>query len=412
MELEFKELVQQIKTASAEAKQAREAHEAEIKANGVALAETKAALEKAEAKQAETHALFEKMDGIIADLQAEQKRQFAGGSQAQKSMGEMFTAKAADQMGDQLIGKSFELKDIAGTPGSAGALVRPDRDPTIYRSIGGMRQLRISDLLPKIPTQSSSVEIMRLADAGGPAAMQGTAAGVGAGELQQKAKVTLEWELVSVNIPTIAVHTVASRQVLSDAPQLSSLIDSELNYKLQLQADTQLLTGDGTGQNLKGLLNDNSINDIGELASGTSSADLASAMIDHIRAAVTECQKFEYYNINGLVLNPVDWQTLETAKATDGHYLLVAFAATSSETPTVWRVPVIVTNAMPEGQFMLGDWQLGAQMYVREGVSIRVSEHHKDLFTSNAVAILAEERYALGISRPKAFCKGSFSIAA
>jgi HK97 family phage major capsid protein len=192
---------------------------------------------------------------------------------------------------------------------------------------------------------------------------------------------------------------------------LQSIIDSELTYKLQLESDAQLLLGDGTGQNLTGILNDASINDVGEIATGTSSADLPGAMIDHIRAGITECQLSEYYNINGLVLNPVDWQTLETAKATDGHYLLVAFAATSPETPSVWRVPVIVTNAMPAGTFLLGDWNLGAQMYRREGVSVRVSESHANNFTQNAVQILAEERYGLGISRPKAFCKGSFEVA-
>jgi len=410
--MELKDLVEQIKTASAEAKEAREQHAAEIKANGEAVTETKAALAKAEEKQAELSALFEKMDGIVADIQAEHKRKLAGNPDNAKTLGALLVEKANGAMGDSLIGKSFQVKDIVGTTGSAGALVRPDRDPTVYRTIGGMRQLRIADLIPSIPTQSSSVEVMRLADAGNPAAPQGTVLGVGKGELAGKAKTTLEWELVTVNIPTIAVHTIASRQVLSDAPMLQSMIDGELTYKLQLQSDAQLLTGDGTGQNLRGLLNDAAVNNVGEIANGTSSADLPSAMIDHIRAAVTECQKSEYYNINGLVMNPVDWQTLETAKATDGHYLLVAFAATSSETPTVWRVPVIITNAMPEGQFLLGDWRLGAQLYVREGVSIRVSEHHKELFTENGVAILAETRYGLGISRPKAFCKGSFAIAA
>jgi HK97 family phage major capsid protein len=192
---------------------------------------------------------------------------------------------------------------------------------------------------------------------------------------------------------------------------LQGIIDGELTYKLQLESDNQLLNGDGTGQNLTGLLVDAGINSVGEIETGTTAAELPGAMIDHIRAAVTECQKNEYYNINGLVLNPVDWQTLETAKATDGHYLLVAFAATSPETPSIWRIPVIVTNAMPESSFLLGDWNLGAQLYRREGVGVRVSESHDVNFTQNAVQILAEERYGLGISRPKAYCKGLFTVA-
>src|SRR5690554_1936244 len=357
--------------------------------------------------------MAKKHEQAMNDLVAQMKRPGFGEPEQAKSLGQHFVTEAKDLMDSgNLLGKSVQIKDITGTAASGGALVRPDRDPTVYRTIGGMRQLRIADLIPAIPTQSNAVEIMRLADAGDPAEPQGTVAGVGAGELATKASTTLEWELVTVSIPTIAVHTRASRQVLSDAPMMRSLIDGELTYKLQLQSDAQLLTGDGTGQNLTGILNDTSINDVGELAAGTDPADVVGAMIDHIRAAITQMQLFEYYNPTGIVMDPVSWQTLETAKATDGHYLLVAFAATSPETPTVWRVPVIVTNAMPENTFLVGDWTLGAQRYVREGVSVRISEHHDQNFVTNSVQILCEQRYGLGISRPKAFCKGEFTVAA
>jgi len=416
--MEIKELVEQLQVANTELKSMKEKHETELKAladkSGAASDEAKTAITELAAK---LDAQQVKAQQAMDDLVAQMKRPGAGGMASDvKTLGQHFVHEAKDLMGDGLLGKTIHVKDITGMAASAGALARPDRDPTVYRTIGGMRQIRIADLIPSIPTSSNAVEIMRLATAGNPAGPQQAASqpstAVGGGELEAKLATTLTWELVTVKIPTIAVHTRASRQVLSDAPMLQSIIDSELTYKLQLESDAQLLLGDGTGQNLTGILNDASINDVGEIANGTSTADLPGAMIDHIRAGITECQLSEYYNVNGLVLNPADWQTLETAKATDGHYLLVAFAATSPETPSVWRVPVIVTNAMPADSFLLGDWNLGAQLYRREGVSVRVSESHADNFTQNAVQILAEERYGLGISRPKAFCKGSFEVAA
>jgi len=133
-------------------------------------------------------------------------------------------------------------------------------------------------------------------------------------------------------------------------------------------------------------------------------------MIDHIRRAVTECQTNEYYNVNGVVLNPNDWETLELAKATDGHYLMINLPADGAQ-ERIWRMPVIITNAMPEGEFILGDWTLGAKIYDRESVSVRVSESHADYFVKNGVAILAEERYTMAVNRPKAFTKGSFEVA-
>jgi HK97 family phage major capsid protein len=412
--MELKDLIEQLNVANTELKNIKAKHETELKAAAEGVTEAKDAATALEAKMTDALA---KYDEALAKLTAEMKRPGNPADGKAKSLGEAFIDQAKGLMeSDSLLGKSIQIKDISGLAASGGALVRPDRDPTVYRTIGGMRQLRIADLIPAIPTSSNAVEIMRLADAGDPAGPQQAASdpssAIGGGELQTKPTTTLEWELVTVSIPTIAVTTRASRQVLSDAPMLQSIINGELSYKLQLESDAQLLTGDGTGQNLTGILNDASINDVGELATGTAADDVPAAMIDHIRAAVTECQVAEYYNMNGLVLNPVDWQVLETAKATDGHYLLVAFAATSADTPTVWRIPVIVTNAMPENTFLVGDWTLGAQRYVREGVTIRTSEHHASNFVQNAIQILAEERYGLGVSRPKAFCKGEFTVAA
>lgn len=389
--METKELVEQLQAANTELKNIKAQAEKEAKAQGDAVAETKQALADAQAKYDDQ---LKAMEEKLTSMEVEAKRFRSGVPGQRKTMGAQFVA--SELFENELksgtgFGKRFEAKDITNLAASANALVDNYRDPEVYRSVGGMRQLRVRDLLPQVPvSNSNAVEIMRYASVTDSAAPQQPSAAntaVGAGELQAKAKSDYTWQLVTVPVRTMAHHVIASRQVLSDAAQLQSLIDIELSYGLQLLSDEQILNGDGTNQSLTGILRDSSINNVGQIANGTAPADLPAAMIDHIRAAITECQKAEYYNINGLLLNPVDWQTLETAKATDGHYLLVAFAATSAETPTVWRIPVIVTNAIGVGNFLVGDWQMGAKLYVREGVSIRVSESHAELFTSNGVAI-------------------------
>jgi len=417
MSTEIKELSTLFADATAEFKKARDKHDAEIKAAGVVSTELKDALTLAETKLNDQFAL---LDAKLVAMELDQKRQFDLSPKSRKSFGAQFveTALYTDEIkNNHGFGKSVELKDISNLAASAGGLVPEFRDPEVYRTIGGMRQLRVRDLIPTVPASGNAVVVMRQTTATNNAAPQGPLTGtganqaVGAGEFAAKPESNYIWEEITVPIRTVAHWTPASRQILSDAPQIQSLIDVELSYGLQLVSDQQLLTGTGLGQNLSGILNDAAINNVGQIASGTTAAQRPAAMIDKIRAAVTECQKFEYYNINGLLLNPVDFQTLETAKATDGHYLLVAFAATSAETPQIWRVPVIVTNAIAVGTFLVGDWTMGAKLYSREGVTIRVSESHADLFIKNAVVILAEERMALAVNRPKAFCKGQFTVA-
>ena len=404
--MELKELAEKLNTASTEIKNAQETHAKELKELGEASAETKSRLEASEKNFAELKELFEKADSKLKELELKGQRP-NGGAEEAKSLGEMFTSSEVGVMlkSEQGLGRKVEIekKDITSGAASAGALVRPDRDSRVFQNPN--RQLRIRDLIPTVPTSSNAVEVMRENVFTNNAAPQ-------AGELAAKAKSEITYELLTYPVRTIAHYVHASRQVLSDAPMLQSLINNRLTYGLDLESDDQLLLGDGTGQNLTGILVDADVSDIGEIASGTTAAELPAAMIDHIRAAVTQCQVNEYYNINGLVMNPVDFATLETAKATDGHYILVPFAATNSQTTTIWRVPVVITNAIPVGQFILGDWQMGAVIYDRESVSVAVSEQHSDNFTKNAVTIRGEERFTLAIPLPKAFAKGSFAVAA
>lgn len=404
--MDIEKLKELLEAKSLELKNLQSANADEIKSFGQANEETKLELKSAQDELKELKGLFEKADAKLQELELKGQRP-NGGAMEVKSLGEAFTESEVGVMlkSEQGLGRKVEIekKDITSGGASAGALVRPDRDSRVFQNPN--RQIRIRDLIPTVPTSSNAVEVMRENVFTNNAAPQ-------AGELAAKAQSEITYELVTYPVRTIAHYMHASRQVLSDAPMLQSLINGRLTYGLDLESDDQLLLGDGTGQNLTGILVDAGVTDIGEIASGTTAAELPAAMIDHIRAAVTACQVNEYYNINGLVMNPTDFATLETAKATDGHYILVPFAATNDQTTTIWRIPVVITNAMPVGQFLLGDWQMGAVIYDRESVSVAVSEQHNDNFTKNAVTIRGEERLTLAVPLPKAFAKGQFTVAA
>jgi len=277
-----------------------------------------------------------------------------------------------------------------------------------------MRSLRIADLIPGVPVSSGSVEIFRqtgFTNNAGPQQPATANAAVGAGELQAKPKSSLAFAPVTIPIRTIAAYIRASRQVLSDAPMLAGVIDRELSYMLQLEEDAQLLYGDGTNQNMTGLMVDSGVQSVGQIANGTDPEDVPAAMIEKVLEAIGAVNDDEYGNVNGVVMHPSDWRTIRSAKASDGHWLTTPYAATNSEPPSLWGVPVITTTAITAGDFILGDWSLGAQRYTREGVTIRTTENYNDDFVRNALVILGEFREALGVSRPLAFRKGEFTVA-
>lgn len=408
--MELSELKQHLDTVKTEIKSAVSARDAEVKQYGEATEATRKALTAATERLDSIKSDMDRIDARVIEMEKAAQRRFGGAAEI-KSIGQQFIeSDVFKHRRSTGTDAHFVSKAISGLAASAGALVNADRRPDVV--IAAQRPTFIRSLLPTVPTQAGAVEVMRENVFTNNAAVQAPSspsAALGAGEWQTKSESNITYELVTVPIRTMAHWIAASRQVLSDAPMLQRLIDSKLMYGLDLLSDSQLLFGDGTNQNLTGLMVDSGVSTVGEIAAGTTAADLPGAMLDHIRAAITKCQTFNYYNVSGLVLNPQDWGTLETAKGSDGHYIWVSVP--NGGEPRLWRVPVIVSNAMTKSDFLLGDWSMGATIYDREQMSVRVSESHSDYFVKNGVAILAEERYGFGIELPKAFTKGSFDVA-
>jgi HK97 family phage major capsid protein len=195
--------------------------------------------------------------------------------------------------------------------------------------------------------------------------------------------------------------------VLADEPQLRSIIDNELLYGLRLQEDYQILQGDGTGENLKGILETPGIQTY-DWSSGAN-LPVVDTKADAIRRAAT-LALLAYYEPTGVVLNPQDWEDIELTKDSNGQYLIAVSVAMGGE-PKLWRVPIVDTPAMPVGQALIGAFGTGAQLYDREQASIRISEQHADFFVRNAIVILAEQRLALAVKRPESFVSVTFDSA-
>lgn len=288
----------------------------------------------------------------------------------------------------------LETKDITSDSASAGALIDEMRLPEIFRDPADRLQ-HVRDLLNVGQTSSNAIEYS--VDHGGFT----NNAGPQSSELSAKNKSDQSFDLKTESVQTIAHYMIASRQVLEDAPMLRSYIDGRLTYGLMLEEDDQILNGDGTGGTLNGILTNPNIQDVG------SPGDVQSGdtRLDHIRRAIAAGRRSNY-PMNGILLNPDDWADLELTKGSDEHYIWVTVPQGGES--RLWRVPVVESNAIASGDFIVGNWDLAATLWDRQQSNIRVSESHQDLFVKNGVVILAEERLALTVYRPQAFVKGQF----
>lgn len=282
-----------------------------------------------------------------------------------------------------------------GTPGSFGSV---QRDPIV---LPPMRTNRVRDLFPSRTTSAAVIEYFRMTGFTNNAAPVAERSG-SAFAAKPQSSFTFVGEQAPVR--TLAHWEAAHRNVLADEPQLRSIIDNELLYGLRLQEDAQILTGDGVGENLTGILATSGIQTY-----NWSAGVVGDNKADAIRRAAT-LSFLAYYEPTGVVLHPNDWEDIELSKDDNGQYLVAVSVAMGGE-PKLWRIPVVDTPAMTEGQALVGAFGTGAQLYDREQASIRISEQHADFFVRNAIVVLAEQRLALAVKRPEAFVKVTFNNA-
>ena len=282
----------------------------------------------------------------------------------------------------------IEVKDITTAATSGGAHDNTMRDPTVNALAG--RTPRIRNLLTVLNTQSGNVEYVNQTTRDNQAAPQIEGA--------LKAESTYAWELETLNIRTIAHWTKASVQVLSDAPQLRSIIDSELRYGLALAEDVQLLNGDGTGANLNGLI-----------TNATAYADplalAAPTMIDAVGTGMLQVSLADWMP-NGVVMHPSDWMRIRLLKDNDGKYLLGD--PQSNPNPLLFGLPVVATTAIEADKFLIGDFRAAATLYDREGANVALSTEDGDNFVRNMLTIRCEERLGLAVKNATALAYGDF----
>jgi HK97 family phage major capsid protein len=156
--------------------------------------------------------------------------------------------------------ENFTTKTLlyAGSGGNGGGFVTPDYQPGLRVPIL-TRELTILDLIPRSGTTSDTISYVAettFTNAAAPVP-QATAT---TGTSGTKPESTLIYTTQLAPVRTIAHWIPVTNRMLQDAPALRGIIDSRLLLGLNLTLESQIISGDGTGENLLGLLNAAGIN--------------------------------------------------------------------------------------------------------------------------------------------------------
>ena len=231
-------------------------------------------------------------------------------------------------------------------------------------------------------------------------ALEGNAGMVAEGG--QKPQIHLpEPTWVSDTLKEIAAWWKITDNMAEDLPFVVSEINSHAQYNLQLQEETQLLSGDGSGNNIKGLLN----REVQTLSQGTDTDP------DRLFKATTLIATATGFTADAIVINPADYEAIRLSKDANGQYFGGGFFNGQygnggvMQNPPLWGLRTVVTEAVAKSTAIVGAFRLGGKILRKGGLRVESTNSHDTDFTNDKITFRIRERVGLQVKYPKAFVK-------
>lgn len=223
-------------------------------------------------------------------------------------------------------------------------------------------------------------------------------------EGNKKPEANYGGSIIAGTVKTLPVWTKLTEQMIADNANIVQVINDDLPYQLDKVIDYQILRGDGTGVNLKGLNQSGNYTDYlnGVVWGNTDTV---------IDLVLTVKGKMEAAGIRNLilVLNSEDWTKVLKSKNVNKDYLIPGIV--DIPTQRIWGVPVVLNENVESGKFYMGNFAEAGKIIERSGLQIEMARSDDD-FERNLMTLRVERRLDFVVMQPKAVCYGDFAISA
>jgi HK97 family phage major capsid protein len=247
------------------------------------------------------------------------------------------------------------------------------------------RPIQVIDLIPQTSTGQASVAYME------ETTFTNAAAERAEGGAYAESALALAEQTSPVR--SIATFLPVTDEQFEDEARAESYVNNRLPFMIRQRLDGQILVGNGTAPNLRGV---NNVVGIQTQAKG------ADPVPDAVYKAMTLVRVTGRAMPNAAVFHPNDWQDVRLLRTADGIYI---WGNPSDAGPDrIWGRTVVESDAQTENTAVVGDWVNFSELAVRKGIEVKVSDSHDDYFVKGKMAIRARIRVALIFYRPAAFC--------
>lgn len=218
-----------------------------------------------------------------------------------------------------------------------------------------------------------------------------------------------EW--VADKIGKAAVMWDVSEEMMEDLPYVVSDINEMNDYAMSLEEEDQVLNGDGTGDNVKGIM----LRIPSDSAVASDDERTVPDRIFHAKMMVFTNTGFQ---ADGLVINPDDYEVLRTMKNADGDYygggfFLPAYEGTGvmyvGNTP--WGLPTVVTPAVAAGECLVGAFRMSIKFLAKGGRKFKTTNSDASKFAQDMTTNKLTQRFGLQMKYPYGVVKVSTEAA-
>lgn len=230
--------------------------------------------------------------------------------------------------------------------------------------------------------------------------------GVGEGNIaptsEGATKPQFDLDLVeaTVNVETIAGWMRVTRKAMNNIPGFISYLQARLPQKFRNVLDSQILYGNGTTPNLKGILT------TGNFVASTST--ITNPLIEKLIDDVSLLEDTYERNATGILLRPKDYYSFFKNKADgSGEYDLPLGVTFVGNQMYLFGIPVWASTAITSPDYVVGDFEMGAQLLTQEGMRIEFFDQDGTNVRENKVTVRIEGNYALPVYGPDYFIKGT-----
>ena len=220
-----------------------------------------------------------------------------------------------------------------------------------------------------------------------------------------KSQFDLDLVEATVNVETIAGWLRVTRKAMNNIPGFVSFLQARLPEKFQRALDAQILYGDGTTPNLKGILTTGNF----VASTAVASQKLIEKLIDDVATIEDTYER----DATGILLRPIDYYGFFKNKASgSGEYDLPEGVTFVNGQLYLFGIPVYASTAITAPDYVVGDFDMGAQLLTQEGMRIEFFEQDGINVRENKVTVRIEGNYALPVYGPDYFIRGSSVVGA